>query len=40
VLEYTNANGPAKEGWFPRVRKIGKDGGVTTIADLSLNKSK
>jgi hypothetical protein len=35
ILEYTNANGPASEGWFPRVRKIGKDGKVTTIADLS-----
>ena len=37
VLEYTNANGPATEGWFPRVRKIGKDGKVTTIANLSSN---
>jgi hypothetical protein len=36
VLEYTNANGPATEGWFPRVRKIGKNGIVTTIADLSI----
>jgi hypothetical protein len=35
VLEYTNANGPATEGWFPRVRKIGKDGKATTIANLS-----
>jgi hypothetical protein len=35
VLEYTNANGPATEGWLPRVRKIGKDGKVTSIADLS-----
>jgi hypothetical protein len=35
VLEYTNANGSATEGWFPRVRKIGKDGKVTTIANLS-----
>ncbi|MDN3654514.1 hypothetical protein QWZ08_02685 [Ferruginibacter paludis] len=38
VLEYTNANGPATEGWFPRVRKISKDGKVTTIADLSVKK--
>lgn len=36
VLEYTNANGPATEGWLPRVQKIGRDGKVTTIADLSL----
>jgi hypothetical protein len=35
ILEYTNANGPATEGWFPRVQKIAKDGSVTTIADLS-----
>lgn len=38
VLQYTNANGPATEGWFPRVRKIGKHGQVSTIADLSLKK--
>ncbi len=24
VMEYTNANGPATEGWFPRVRKLGR----------------
>lgn len=35
VLEYTNANGPSSEGWFPRVRRIGKDGRVTILADLS-----
>ena len=35
VLEYTNANGPATEGWLPRVRKMGRDGKVTIIADLS-----
>jgi hypothetical protein len=38
VLEYTNANGSATEGWFPRVRKIGRNGQVTTIADLSPRK--
>jgi hypothetical protein len=38
VLEYANANGPATEGWFPRVRKIGKDGKVTIVADFSLKK--
>lgn len=38
VLEYTNANGPATEGWVPRVRKLEKDGRVTIIADLSSNK--
>ena len=35
ILEYTNANGPSTEGWFPRVRKIGKDGKITTLANLS-----
>jgi hypothetical protein len=39
VLKYTNADGSATEGWVPRVRKIGKDGKVTIIADLS-NKSR
>ncbi len=38
VLEYTNANGPATEGWMPRVRKIDRNGRVTTIADLSSTK--
>lgn len=32
VLEYTNANGPATEGWRPRVRKLAKDNTVTTLA--------
>ena len=40
VLEYTNANGPATEGWLPRVRKIGSDGRVTIIADLSSKSSR
>jgi len=31
VLEYTNANGPKTEGWLPRVRKIARDGRVSTI---------
>jgi hypothetical protein len=34
VLEYTNANGPATEGWRVRVRRIAGDGNVTTIATL------
>ncbi|MDB4904789.1 MAG: hypothetical protein JWQ63_4070 [Mucilaginibacter sp.] len=38
VLEYTNANGPATEGWLPRVREIGKNGKVKIIADLSSKK--
>ena len=40
VLEYTNANGPATEGWLPRIREIGKDGSVTIIADLSSESNK
>ena len=38
VLEYTNANGPATEGWLPRVRKIDHAGKVTIITDLSSRK--
>lgn len=34
VLEYTHANGGADEGWRPRVRKLGRDGEVTTLATL------
>ena len=39
LLEYTNANGPATEGWKPRVRKIDMSGRVTVIADLSSEKN-
>ncbi len=35
VLEYTNANGAAVEGWLPRVRRLGRDGKVTTLATIS-----
>lgn len=31
VLEYTNANGSSNEGWRPRVRKLARDGRVTTL---------
>jgi len=34
VLEYTNANGPATEGWRPRVRKIARDGTVTILVTV------
>jgi len=34
VLEYTNANGGPDEGWLPRVRKLGRDGQVTTLATI------
>ncbi len=41
VLEYTNANGNLREGWRPRVRKLGRDGRVTNLftAELEPNKS-
>ncbi len=31
VLEYTNANGSARDGWRPRIRKLGRDGKATTL---------
>jgi hypothetical protein len=34
VLEYTNANGGAADGWTPRVRKLARDGKVTTLATV------
>jgi hypothetical protein len=34
VLEYTNANGPATEGWHPRVRELKADGSVKVLAEL------
>jgi hypothetical protein len=36
VLEYTNANGGAAHDWAPRVRKLGRDGKVTTLATVPL----
>jgi WD40 repeat protein len=35
VLEYTNANRGPEDGWLPRVRKLGRDGTVTTLATIS-----
>ncbi len=34
VLEYTNANGPAKEGWYARIRKRGNDGTWKTLVTV------
>ena len=34
VLEYTYANGGAADGWTPRVRKLARDGKVTTLATV------
>ena len=38
VLEYSNIDKP--EGWQPRVRKLGADGKVTILADLTRNEKK
>jgi sugar lactone lactonase YvrE len=38
VLEYTNANGHLSEGWLPRVRKLGRDGKVKTLATISKER--
>jgi hypothetical protein len=38
VLEYTNANGHLSEGWLPRVRKLGRDGKVATLATISKDR--
>jgi hypothetical protein len=35
VLEYTNANDGHDETWAPRVRKSGRDGKISILADLS-----
>ena len=37
VLEYTNANGPATEGWRPRVRKIAGDNKVSTLLTVEAS---
>jgi hypothetical protein len=37
VLEYTNANGPATEGWRPRVRKLAPDGVVSTLVTMGAD---
>jgi hypothetical protein len=34
VLEYTNPNAGQDRGWQPRVRKVGRDGKVTTLATI------
>jgi sugar lactone lactonase YvrE len=34
VLEYTNANAGSADGWTPRVRKLARDGTVTTLATV------
>jgi hypothetical protein len=39
VLEYTNANGPTTEGWYPRVRKIDASGHISIWLVLSRTSS-
>jgi sugar lactone lactonase YvrE len=39
VLEYTNANGPATEGWRPRVRKLARANTVTTLVAVPSEAS-
>ncbi len=40
ILEYTNANGGPKEGWRPRVRKLGRNGKVTTLVTVAPEPGK
>jgi hypothetical protein len=35
VLEYTHATEPSATGWLPRVRKIARDGSVSTLLTIS-----
>jgi len=35
VLEYTNANAGRDQGWWPRVRRLERDGRITTLATIS-----
>jgi hypothetical protein len=38
VLEYTNANGGLADGWRPRVRRLGRDGKVATLATITAEQ--
>jgi hypothetical protein len=40
VLEYTNANGALRDGWLPRVRRLGRDGTVATLATISEQRQR
>lgn len=37
VLEWTNPNGGVADGWRPRVRKISRNGTVTTLVEVKEN---
>jgi len=39
VLEYTNANDGPDKGWRPRVRKLGRDGKVTTLVTVTRDEN-
>lgn len=39
VLEHMNANSEAHEDWPPRVRKVGRDGAVTTLVTFAPGQS-
>jgi hypothetical protein len=34
VMEWTNANGGANDGWRPRVRKLARDGTVSLLVEI------
>jgi sugar lactone lactonase YvrE len=38
VLEFTDATSPKRRDWLPRVRKLERDGRVTTLATVSRDK--
>ena len=40
VLEHINPNSEAHEDWPPRVRRLGRDGKVTTLVTLETEPSK
>lgn len=37
VLEWTNPNGGVTDGWRPRVRKLARDGTITTLVEVKEN---
>lgn len=37
VLEWTNPNGGVRDGWRPRVRRLARDGTLTTLAEVKEN---
>src|SRR2546425_653458 len=38
ILEYTNANGNLREGWRPRIRRLGRDGKASTLWTASTDR--